>query len=76
LLSTLSLENAVTFGYEAVTDSSIGTYTLQFNRLHRRTSYRRQSVVYVVENKCFPPSGDGSYGKDLFLAEEGHYLGK
>jgi hypothetical protein len=33
-------------------------------------------VVYVVENKCFPPSGDGSYGKDLFLAEEGHYLGK
>jgi hypothetical protein len=26
LLSTLSLENAVTFGYEAVTDSSIGTH--------------------------------------------------
>jgi hypothetical protein len=38
----------------------------------KKCSYARQNVVYVVENKCFPPSGDGSYGKNLFLGEEGH----
>jgi hypothetical protein len=37
-----------------------------------KCSYARQSVVYVVENKCFPPSGDGSYGKSLCLGEEGY----
>ena len=41
LLSTLSHENAVTFNYEDVTISSIGTYTRLFNRLHRRTSLLR-----------------------------------
>jgi hypothetical protein len=35
-----------------------------------RTSYARQSVVYVVENKCFPPSGDGSYGINHNLGVE------
>ena|GEM_PF-3577138 len=39
----------------------------------KKSSYARQSVVYMVENKCFPPSGDGSYGKNLFLGEEGHF---
>jgi hypothetical protein len=38
----------------------------------KKCSYVRQSVVYVVQNKCFPPSGDGSYGNNLFLGEEGH----
>ena len=40
----LFFENAVTISYGAVTDSPIGTFTRQFNRLHRRTSYRRQTV--------------------------------
>ena len=39
LLSTLSVENAVTIDYGAVTNSPIGTYTRLFNRLHRRTSH-------------------------------------
>ncbi len=38
LLSTLSLENAVTFDYEVVTNSPVETFTQLFNRLHRRTS--------------------------------------
>jgi len=38
LLSTLSVENAVTVDYGAVTDSPTGTFTWRFNRLHRRTS--------------------------------------
>jgi len=38
LLSTLSVENAVTFDYGVVTNSPIGTFTQLFNRLHRRTS--------------------------------------
>ena len=44
LLSTLSAENAVTFNYGEVTPSPIRTFTRQFNRIHRRTSYRRQTV--------------------------------
>ncbi|QDS88943.1 hypothetical protein EC9_31390 [Rosistilla ulvae] len=42
LLSTFSVENAVTFGYGAVTTSPIGTFTRQFNRLRRRTSSGRK----------------------------------
>jgi len=38
LLSTLSVENAVTFNYGDVTNSPAGTFTQLFNRLHRRTS--------------------------------------
>ncbi len=55
LLSTFSVENAVTIGYGAVTDSPIGTFTRQFNRRHRRTSYRRQTVdtrVHVLANEA------------------------
>jgi hypothetical protein len=36
----------------------------------KKCSYARQSVVYVVENKCFPPSDDSSYGNNLCLGEE------
>jgi hypothetical protein len=39
----------------------------------KKCSYAGQGVVYVVENKCFPPSGDGSYGKTSSSEEEGHY---
>ena len=38
LLSTLSVENAVTFDYGVVTNAPVGTFTQLFNRLHRRTS--------------------------------------
>ena len=40
LLPTLSVENAVTIDYGAVTNAPIGTLTRLFNRLHRRTSGR------------------------------------
>ncbi|MFT7639540.1 MAG: hypothetical protein ACI9G1_001276 [Pirellulaceae bacterium] len=40
----------------------------------KKCSYARQSVVYVVENKCFPPSGDVSYGINHCLGEAGYYL--
>jgi len=36
----------------------------------KKCSYARQSVDYVVENKCFPPSDDSSYGNNLCLGEE------
>ncbi|MFT7642371.1 MAG: hypothetical protein ACI9G1_004128, partial [Pirellulaceae bacterium] len=48
------------------------TIDLCLGRGCEKCSYARQSVVYVVENKCFPPSGDGSYGNNLCLGDAGH----
>jgi len=51
------------------------TWTSVSVRLVKECSYARQSVVYVVENKCFPPSGDDSYGSNLFLLEVDYTAG-
>jgi hypothetical protein len=59
LLSTLSVENAVTINYGEVTTSPIRTFTRLFNRLHRRTSDPIHAVL--------SPDKSGHYKQGLTL---------
>ena len=51
MLSTLSVENAVSVHYGKVTSFPIGTFTRQFNRLRRRNSgIRKNSGAFERRN--------------------------